>query len=105
MKTGSLFGVVGVALLVLLSTASSAFAQSAGGAGVWHPDSFGMAIVSTLVFGGIGILMAILGFKLFDAVTPFNLEKEICEKQNTAVAILCAGMVVGICIVIAAVVL
>jgi uncharacterized membrane protein YjfL (UPF0719 family) len=50
-------------------------------------------------------VVAIVGFKLFDALIPFNLEQEICEKQNLAVAILCAGMVLGICLIVAAAVL
>lgn len=74
-------------------------------AGSWRPDSLLAAIGSTLIFGLIGIFMAILGFKLFDLLTPFNLEQEICEKQNIAVAIVCAGMVLGICLIIVASVL
>jgi uncharacterized membrane protein YjfL (UPF0719 family) len=64
-----------------------------------------MSILSTLIFGLIGVVIAIVGFKLFDALTPFNLEQEICEKQNLAVALLCAGMVLGICLIVAAAVL
>jgi uncharacterized membrane protein YjfL (UPF0719 family) len=63
------------------------------------------AVISTLLYGLIGIVLAILGFKLFDALIPFNLEQEICEKHNLAVAILCAAMVLGICIIVAAAVL
>ncbi|MCS6859235.1 MAG: DUF350 domain-containing protein [Abditibacteriales bacterium] len=62
-------------------------------------------IISTVVYGLIGIVLAILGFKLFDVLIPFNLEQEICEKHNLAVAILCAAMVLGICIIVAAAVL
>ncbi len=67
----------------------------------WRPNTFLMSIVSTMVFGAIGIVMAILGFKVFDLVTPFNLEQEICEKQNLAVSILCAAFIIGVCIIIA----
>jgi uncharacterized membrane protein YjfL (UPF0719 family) len=87
----------------LLGIAPALWAQ-VGGRG-WQPDTLPGAIVSTLIFGLIGIALSILGFKLFDAVTPWNLEREICEKQNVAVAILCAGMVVGFCLVLAAAVL
>lgn len=63
------------------------------------------SIISTIIYGLIGIVLAILGFKLFDALIPFNLEQEICEKHNLAVAILCAAMVLGICLIVAAAVL
>ena len=63
------------------------------------------AIISVVLFGLLGIVLAIVGFKLFDAVVKFDFEREICEKQNIAVAILCGFMVLGICLIIAATVL
>ena len=66
----------------------------------WHDGSFGMAVVGTLVFGLLGIFLAIIGFKIFDWVTPGNLEKEILEKQNMAAAIIAAAVVIGICIIV-----
>ena len=62
---------------------------------------FGMACLSTLVFGGIGIILAIIGFKLFDLLTPGKLEEEIIQKQNLAAAILGAAIVLGICHIVA----
>ena len=35
----------------------------------WHADSFEMAVVATFVFGLVGIIMAIVGFKVFDLLT------------------------------------
>jgi hypothetical protein len=101
-------GAAGLALAALAfwgGASSAVWAQTEGRAGAWRPDSFLMSVLSTLVFGLIGIVVAIVGFKLFDALIPFNLEQEICEKQNLAVAILCAGMVLGICLIVAAAVL
>ena len=68
----------------------------------WHPHGFLQAVLASIVFGLIGIVLAIVGFKLFDLVTPFNLEKEMCENKNVAVGILCAAIVLGICHIIAA---
>lgn len=90
-----------IALAIVSSAALQAQANQQ--AEVWQPNTFTSAIVSTVVFGLIGIVLAIIGFKLFDAFVSFNLEQEICEKQNFAVAILCGAMVLGICIIIAAV--
>jgi putative membrane protein len=55
-----------------------------------------------LLFGGIGIMAAILGFKLFDKCTPGNLAKEILERQNVAAAIVAGAVILGVCLIIAA---
>jgi uncharacterized membrane protein YjfL (UPF0719 family) len=39
---------------------------------------------------------------LFDLITPFNLEKEMCENKNVAVGVLCGAIVLGVCIIVAA---
>ena len=72
---------------------------------MWHPDSFVMAITSTLVFGLIGIFLPALGFKVFDWITPkIDVEKELAEKHNLAVAIVVAAIIIGISVVIAAII-
>jgi hypothetical protein len=91
--------------LILLASSSAAWAQGAVPTREWGWVSIGQAAVSTLVFGLIGVVMASVGFKLFDLVSPFNLEREICEKQNIAVSLISAAMVLGICVIIAAAVL
>ena len=68
----------------------------------WVPESFEMAILATLAFGGVGIVLALVGFKLFDWLTPGSLQQEIFQKQNVAAAILAAAVIIGICIVVAA---
>jgi putative membrane protein len=72
---------------------------------MWHPDSFGMAILSSVAFGFVGIVLTLLGFKLFDWITPgIKLEHELAEKQNIAVAIVTAAILIGISIVMASIV-
>jgi len=68
----------------------------------WRPDSFGMAVFSVVIFTLVGILMSVLGFKIWDRITPGNLEEEICRKQNIAAAILGAAIILGTAIVVAA---
>ncbi len=60
---------------------------------------------SSLVYGVVGIALSILGFRLFDWVSPFNLEKEISEHKNVAVGIICGAMILGICIVVSVAIL
>ena len=90
---------------LMLIVASAAYAQGQPVAsGGYRPGSLLEQVISTLVFSGLGIVLAIVGFKLFDLVIPFNLEKEICEKNNIAVSILAAAMILGICIIVSFVV-
>lgn len=70
----------------------------------WYPQTFVESITATAVFGGIGIVLAILGFKIFDWLTPGDLQKEIFEKNNIAAAILGGAFILGLCRIIAAVV-
>jgi putative membrane protein len=91
--------------LILLAAGSSAWAQGPERASGWRPGSLLEAAASTMLFGLIGIVLAIVGFKLFDLAIRFNLESEVCEKNNIAVAIVSGAMVLGICIIIAAAVL
>jgi putative membrane protein len=67
----------------------------------WQWEQFVWAVLTTLTFGAIGIVLAFIGFKLFDMLTPGKLEEEIVQKQNMAAAILGAAIVVGICLIVA----
>lgn len=62
-------------------------------------------VLSTLVYGFAGILLATLGFKLFDLLIKADIEKEIFENKNVAAAILSASFILGVALIIAAAVL
>lgn len=68
----------------------------------WPPHTLQGSVVCSVIFGLIGILLALIGFKLFDWVTPGNLQKEICENKNYAAAIVTAAVILGICHILAA---
>jgi len=62
-------------------------------------------IGNALGFGAIGIVLALLGFKIFDWITPkIDVEQELAEKQNVAVAIVCAAVILGVSYIVAQVV-
>jgi uncharacterized membrane protein YjfL (UPF0719 family) len=75
--------------------------QAAPPAG-WHAQSLGQAVGYMALFGGIGILLAILGYKVFDRCTPGHLHREIIEHRNVAAAIIGGSVILGVCIIIAA---
>lgn len=66
-------------------------------------SGFGGALLATAIFGLVGIALMLVGFKVFDWMTPrIDLEKELGENKNVAVAIVIASVMIGIAIVIAA---
>jgi putative membrane protein len=72
---------------------------------VFTMDGLGMAMLSAVAFGIIGICLMLLGFKLFDWITPrLDVEKELAENHNIAVAIVIAATILGISIIIARIV-
>jgi len=66
-------------------------------------SGFGGALIATAIFGLVGIGLMLLGFKVFDWMTPkIDLEKELGENRNVAVAIVIGAVMIGIAIIIAA---
>ena len=56
----------------------------------------------SLVYGLIGIVLTIAGYKIFDWITPIDVEKELSEGHNVAVAIVVAAVIIGIALVVGA---
>ncbi len=102
-------GTVWAAGFLALGLAAAARAQSGplavgggtpvGGADLWSQ------VLTTLLFSVLGMVLVIAGFKLFDVVIRFDLEREICEKNNIAASILAGAVILGLCLIVAAVIL
>ena len=88
--------------LVLIAAPSLMAADTPAVAASWHAQTLLSAIGNVLIFAAIGIVAAIIGFKVFDKCTPGNLEKEIIENKNVAAAIVAAAVILGVSIIIAA---
>ncbi len=58
-------------------------------------------LVATLVYAAIGLVIFILGFLLWDRLTPVDLWGEIC-RGNQALAILAGAVAIAIAIIIGA---
>jgi uncharacterized membrane protein YjfL (UPF0719 family) len=65
----------------------------------WLP--FVKALIGSIVYSLIGIVMFGISFLVIKLVTPFSLRKEIEEDQNTALAILIGSVILGLSIIIA----
>jgi putative membrane protein len=69
------------------------------------PERFLTNLVASAAFGLLGILLLLLGYWLFDLITPkIDVQKELTEK-NMAVAVVVAALLLGIAYVAAHVVM
>jgi putative membrane protein len=59
------------------------------------------AIISSAAFAGIGIVVFAIAFWLMTKIAPFSVRKEIEEDQNVALAVIMAGVLIGISLIIA----
>ena len=65
-------------------------------------ESLGTGLFSAALFGVVGIALLILGFKVFEWVTPtLDVEKKL-QEGSVAVAVTVAGLLVAIAIIAAA---
>ena len=87
-----------VCALAILLSASDAFAllPQLTDSSSWN------SILGTLLYSGIGIVLAAIGYKVVDFVTPGNLSKQLTEEKNMALALVIGAMMLGVCVIIAA---
>ncbi|GFP77246.1 DUF350 domain-containing protein [Clostridium fungisolvens] len=57
----------------------------------------------SLLFGLLGIVIMAIGYLVFDKLIPADFNKEL-ENKNTAVAIVIAGMLIGVAIIVSKVI-
>jgi putative membrane protein len=66
------------------------------------PSARAHAILDATIFGVTGIALLIVGYYIWELVTPYNLRHELQENKNLAVAVVAASFIVGMAIVVAA---
>jgi putative membrane protein len=59
-------------------------------------------LLDATLFGIAGIVLLIIGYYVWELITPYNLRREIHENKNAAVAIVVAAFILGMAIIIAA---
>ena len=62
--------------------------------------NIGDAVVSSAVFAGIGLAVFGLAFFVMTKLAPFSVKKEIEEDQNVALAVIMAGVIIGVSLII-----
>ena len=64
--------------------------------------NLGGNFIAAVVFAGLGVVLFVVAFLVFDRMTPGTLWKEILEEHNTALAILMGCVAIALAIIIAA---
>ena len=59
-------------------------------------------IANSILYAFLGVAIFCIAFLIVDKLTPYNLWKELIEKQNTAIAIVVGFTALGICLIVAA---
>ena len=67
-----------------------------------QPAPLWRLMLDAALFGLSGIVLLIIGYYLWELITPYNLRREIHENRNIAVAIVVAAFILGMAIIIAA---
>lgn len=57
-------------------------------------------IIASVLYSVLGILILFIAFWIIEKITPENLWKEILEKQNMALAIVCAAFILAVAIIV-----
>ena len=68
------------------------------------PEYFLSDLISTIAFGVVAILLIVVGYKVFDKLTPKLDFDDLIHKGNIAMAIVIGAFILGLCHVVARVV-
>jgi uncharacterized membrane protein YjfL (UPF0719 family) len=60
------------------------------------------ALIGSVVYSVIGIVMVVFAFVIIDKITPYDLWKELIEQRNQPLATVVAAFCISIAIIVAA---
>jgi uncharacterized membrane protein YjfL (UPF0719 family) len=63
-------------------------------------ENLGEALVSSAAFSLVGLLVFGIAFVLMGKLAPFSIRKEIEDDHNVALAIIMAGVIIGIALIV-----
>ena len=65
----------------------------------WGRETF--LFMSSIVYAALGTVLLLIAFRLVDILTPKDLSELIFDRGNVAAAIVVAGFLIGLAIIIA----
>ena len=99
------FMLVTLAIVASVLFSQNAIAQSDAVPGDTPMVDFkvlGGFIIEGVVFSVVGLIILMVGYKVFDLATPYDLNHQIAEENNTAAGIAVAGVLISLGIIVAA---
>ncbi len=60
-----------------------------------------LLIIESIVFSIVGMIVLVVGYKIFDSVTPYDLNHQIAEDNNAAAGVAVAGMLIALGLIVA----
>lgn len=97
----SLFRLIYVNVVFLFVSFFSfvSFAQAADAASL----GYGTGIMLSVVYGLIAIILLMIGYKIFEWITPFSVSDALSKDQNLGVGISVGAIFIAIAIILASV--
>jgi uncharacterized membrane protein YjfL (UPF0719 family) len=65
-------------------------------------EALGETILTSTAFAGVGLVVFGIAFFVMERIAPFSIRKEIEDDHNVALAVIMAGIIIGIALIIAA---
>ena len=91
-----------VALVMFTHTASAQADAAAADTPMVDFKVLGGFIIEGVVFSIVGLIVLMVGYKVFDVATPYDLNRQIAEENNVAAGVAVAGVLVSLGIIVAA---
>jgi uncharacterized membrane protein YjfL (UPF0719 family) len=64
-----------------------------------------LTIILMIIYGGVGLVLLMVAYRLVDTFAPFDLEKKIAEDNSTAAALFMAGIFIALGYILGSVIL
>lgn len=62
----------------------------------------GTGLFLSIVYGLVGIALLMIGYKIFEWITPFSVNDALSKDQNRAVGIVVGAIFIGVALIVAA---
>ena len=98
------FALVMISIVAFAIVATQAIAQDAED-GADDTALFPWKVIATdiilvAIFSIVGLIILMIGYKVFDLATPYDLNRQIAEENNVAAGIAVAGVIVSLGIIV-----
>lgn len=96
-----------ISICVFAIFATNAIAQDEEGADTDDTSLFPWKVIARdiilmAIFSIVGLIILMIGYKVFDMATPYDLNRQIAEENNVAAGVAVAGVLVSLGIIVAA---